>query len=92
MNIMQYANAAHRRLGSTYGGIRQLYSSLLSARYGDRSLDVVPLLQAENDGSDTDLSDVGDNVIPDSLRADAIHPNSSGYDFIARFVYEKLYE
>jgi hypothetical protein len=47
-------------------------------------------LQAANDGSANDLQDVADNIVPRSLRADAIHENSAGQDVRAATIMAHL--
>jgi hypothetical protein len=54
-------------------------NSDLQATYGDRYVDVLGALQAENDGSANDLADVAASLVPRSLRSDHLHLNDDGY-------------
>src|SRR5690606_15336637 len=50
-------------------------NSALAAAYGARFVDLLEALQAEADGSDEDVADVADGLVPRSLRSDHLHLN-----------------
>lgn len=57
---------------------RNTLNAIREATYGARYLDMLPILQAANDGSANDLADVAAGWIPRSLRSDAGHLNAAG--------------
>lgn len=51
----------------------------LASFFGSRYVDVLGALQAENDGSAEDLSDIANGWVPRSLRSDDTHLTTAGY-------------
>jgi lysophospholipase L1-like esterase len=66
----------------------------LKETYGDRFVDIRPLLISAYDPSQSqDVQDHADDVVPASLRSDALHLNSAGYKIVAQAIlgaYQKL--
>ena len=58
-------------------------NAALSATYGPRYVDLLGALQAANDGSANDLSDIAAGWVPRSLRSDPVHLNDAGYAVVA---------
>ncbi len=71
-------------------GILQLNSDL-SAIYDDRFVDLMAALQAASDGGAEDSADVADDLVPRSLRSDAVHLNDAGYGVVALAFSEARY-
>jgi lysophospholipase L1-like esterase len=59
----------------------------LAVTYGTHFLDVIGPLQAANDGSADDLSDVANGWTPRSLRFDHGHLNDAGYGVVAQLLH-----
>lgn len=51
----------------------------MSATYGARWYDTMPVMLANGDGSPTDNADIANGIPPTSLRADTIHWNDAGH-------------
>ncbi len=60
------------------------------AAFGDRFVDVRAYLQALGDGSANDLADIAAGLVPRSLRADTIHLNDAGNQYLAQMLAAKL--
>lgn len=59
----------------------------LKATYGERFVDIRPiLLEAYDPAQPQDVEDHANNVVPSSLRSDALHLNSAGYKIVARTI------
>lgn len=58
-------------------------NATLAATYGVRYVDLLGALQAANDGSANDLSDIAAGWVPRSLRSDSVHLNDAGYAVVA---------
>ena len=59
----------------------------LKETYGARFVDVRPILVEAYDSSQPqDVKDHADNVVPSSLRSDALHLNRAGYKIVARAI------
>jgi lysophospholipase L1-like esterase len=59
----------------------------LRETYGARFVDIRPILVEAYDSSQPqDVKDHADNVVPASLRSDALHLNSAGYKVVARAI------
>ncbi|NML74999.1 hypothetical protein HHL25_12775 [Rhizobium sp. S-51] len=56
----------------------------LSASYGARYVDLPGLLRPAHNGSAEDLADVAAQLVPRSLRIDAVHLNGAGYAIVAQ--------
>lgn len=66
---------------ATWDGIQStLLSWITSTKGANRYVECLTALKAANDGSDQDLADVANNIVPTSLRlpGDAIHENNAG--------------
>jgi lysophospholipase L1-like esterase len=61
----------------------------LATIYGDSFIDVREVLIAEADPV-ADATDISNDIVPDSLRADAIHLNITGRTIVAQSIYDKL--
>lgn len=59
-------------------------NSQLRETYGARYVDVFGALIAAGDGSASDAADIAANIVPSSLRSDAIHLNARGYAIVAQ--------
>lgn len=74
------------RGGTGYNQITQLNASL-AATYTDRFLDVRGFLVAQYDPANPqDVIDHGNDIVPSSLRSDAIHLNARGCQLLAEHV------
>lgn len=59
----------------------------LKETYGARFVDIRPILvEAYDPSQPQDGKDHADNVVPSSLRSDALHLNSAGYKVVARAI------
>ncbi|MER8503875.1 hypothetical protein [Mesorhizobium sp. M1142] len=61
-----------------------------AADHGNFYVDLIGPLQAANDGSAQDLTDVANGIVPASLRSDAIHFNNAGYTIADNTIYAKM--
>lgn len=61
----------------------------LKETYGARFVDIRPVLVAAFDPANPqDVKDHADNVVPSSLRSDALHLNSAGYKITAKTIHD----
>lgn len=59
----------------------------LKETYGTRFVDIRPILvEAYDPSQPLDVKDHADNVVPSSLRSDALHLNSAGYKVVAQAI------
>ncbi|MER9706026.1 hypothetical protein NKJ10_17520 [Mesorhizobium sp. M0204] len=61
-----------------------------AADHGNFYVDLIAPLQAANNGSAQDLTDVANGIVPASLRSDAIHFNNAGYTIAGNAIYAKM--
>lgn len=65
-------------------GQRLDLNARLSARYGARYVDLPGVLMQAHNGSAEDLADIAAQLVPRSLRIDAVHLNGAGYAIVAQ--------
>ena len=65
-------------------------NSDLAATYGNRYWDVRSYRVSKHDQSAQDLTDVANDVVPTSLRSDAVHLNAAGYALVAAGLKDRL--
>ncbi|MEQ3625733.1 MAG: hypothetical protein ABNH26_03480 [Celeribacter sp.] len=63
----------------------------LSAIYDTRFVDLMAALGAASDGGAEDSADIADDLVPRSLRSDAVHLNDAGYGIVALAFSEARY-
>lgn len=84
------ANRTNDRPGGLLRPERLLTVAHIQANYPDNYLDVLPPLLALSDGSPQDLSDVADEIVPASARADNIHLFDPGHAAIAQLIHDGI--
>jgi hypothetical protein len=94
--VMSVLNMASEPSGSPAYNDIAACNAVFAATYGARYLDVRAYLIAHGltDAGITpttqDLADIGNDVVPTSLRSDAIHLNAAGYTIVGAQVWAKL--
>uniref|UniRef100_UPI0035684F7C hypothetical protein n=1 Tax=Puniceibacterium confluentis TaxID=1958944 RepID=UPI0035684F7C len=86
MILMPWIHGQDEVIGSVDYNFRKLALSLFRDEWPDNTLDIVPWLQAANDGSPEDLAAIANDVPPPSTMTDNVHPNNTGRAAIARGV------
>lgn len=76
--------------GEGYNYITRLNTSL-GRIYGEKYFDVRKYLVNNRSSSPQDLQDFADDIVPTSLRSDAIHLNTLGYSLVTKGVLEKFH-
>lgn len=72
--------------GAGYAQITTLNADLATI-YGTKFINIrLALVQAYNAGITQDVLDFADGIVPTSLRSDAIHLNTAGYNYVANVI------
>lgn len=79
-------------IGTAYHDSVRALHQWLTDEYPAHTIDTLQLLMSNHNGSAGDLEDVGNRIVPRSLRVDPIHLNQTGYDLIADAVFQKMIE
>ena len=78
MILMPWIHGQDEVIGTQGYTDRARALSLFREEWPDNTLDVVPWLQAGNNGTAADLAALANDVPPPSVMTDNVHPNNTG--------------
>ena len=88
-NITGKWGAAYEQGGHVWNRVAAL-NEYWAGLYGNRFLDIYPILRSNGNGGTQDSADIAKGQVPTSLCSDEIHLNDAGYATVANAVYAKL--